>query len=139
VPPILGGRDRAPIGDLRRGTSGIYDNPPGQIFKVGLIGKRRGNTSGKVFFSTLFGTGLVAFAMIPLVGLVLYPLGKLAERLGLINRSAIPTEVTSALVIAAMLAMWLTVAVAIGYMLLFVTIEKPGQKVSRPPTPEHRV
>ncbi len=139
MPPILGGRDRAPIGDLRRGTSGIYDNPPGQIFKVGLIGKRRGNTSGKVFFSTLFGTGLGAFAMIPLVGLVLYPLGKLAEGLGLINRSVISTNVTSTLVIAAMLVLWLVVGVAIGMVLLFASIEKPGQKVTQTPAPEHRV
>lgn len=56
---------------------------------VGLIGKRNDNQPGKVFFSTLFSAGLGAFSMLPLTAIVALPLGKLAERLGLINRAAI--------------------------------------------------
>jgi DNA-binding CsgD family transcriptional regulator len=94
---------------------------------VGLIGKRNGNSLLKVFFSSLFGTGTSAFAMIPIIGLVVYPLAKLLEWLGLIDRSAISTSVTSAAVIVAMIIVWLVVGTAIGILLLSVTIKKSKQ------------
>ncbi len=104
---------------------------------VGLAGRRRGNSPARVFLSTAVGTGLGAFAMIPLMGLVVYPLGKLAEGLGLINRSAISTDVTSALVIAGMIVLWLISGAAIGLILLFVTFKKPGQVKLPRPASEH--
>ncbi len=104
---------------------------------VGLVGKRNENGLGKVFFSTLLGAGVGAFAMIPLVGFVVYPLAKLAEWLGLLNRSAVPTEVTSALVIVAMLVLWLLVGVAVGIMSLAITIKGPAQAEVRRHASEH--
>lgn len=94
---------------------------------VGLVGKRNGNSLLKVYFSTLFGTGLGAFAMLPLTALVVYPLGKLAEWLGLVNRAAISNDVASTLVYVAMIIMWLIVGTAIGTMLLYVAIKRPKQ------------
>ncbi len=94
---------------------------------VGAAGKRNGNTLIKVFFSTVIGTGFSAFAMIPIVGFVVYPLAKLAEGLGLIDRAAISTEITSTLVIVAMIATWLIVGAAIGVALLLITTRRPGQ------------
>jgi DNA-binding CsgD family transcriptional regulator len=94
---------------------------------VGLMGKRKGDNPGKVFFSTLFGTGLGAFAMLPLTVIIAVPLGKLAERLGLINRAAMPSYLASMLVITSMLVMWLIVGTVVGSMLLYVTVKRPGQ------------
>jgi DNA-binding CsgD family transcriptional regulator len=105
---------------------------------VGLFGKRNGNTPGKVFISTLFGTGLGSFVMLPLTVLVVLPLGKLAESLGLVNRAAISTEVTSTLVYTAMIAIWLIVGIVIGILLLSVTIKRSRQNISKTPAPEHR-
>jgi DNA-binding CsgD family transcriptional regulator len=98
---------------------------------VGLVGRLNGNKLIKVFFGALFGTGLGAFAMIPLMGFVIYPLAKLAERLGLINRSAISTDVTSNLVILAMIVLWLVVGIVLGIIPLFVL---PGRPVQGPGT-----
>jgi hypothetical protein len=92
---------------------------------VGLIGKRNGNTVRKVFFSTLLGTGLSPFLIIPLMIIVVLPLGKLAEWFGLIDPSTMPSEVATILGMTAMTAIWLIVGLAIGITLLFVTITKP--------------
>jgi NhaP-type Na+/H+ and K+/H+ antiporter len=75
----------------------------------------------------LFGTGLGAFAMLPLTVIIAVPLGKLAERLGLINRAAMPSYLASMLVITSMLVMWLIVGTVVGSMLLYVTVKRPGQ------------
>jgi DNA-binding CsgD family transcriptional regulator len=104
---------------------------------LGFMGKCNHNSLLKVSFSTLFATGLGAFAMVPLVAGVVYPLGKLAERLGLLNRSAIPTDVTSTFVIVSMLAIWLIVAIAVGLLLLRLTIKKPAQAAMSLPASEH--
>jgi len=94
---------------------------------VGLIGKRSGNTAGKVFLSTLFGTGLGSVVMLPLTVILVYPLGKLIEWIGLVNRSAIPDDVASALLYIAMLVFWLIVGSAVGTTLLRVSFKKPLQ------------
>jgi len=85
---------------------------------VGLAAKRSGSSLRKACLGTLFGTGLGAVAMIPIVGFVVYPLAKLVERLGLIDRPAIPTDVTSALVIVVMLVVWLVLGTTVGITLL---------------------
>ena len=94
---------------------------------VGLVGKRNGNPPLKIIFSTLFSTGLGAFAMLPLVVMIVLPLGKLAEWVGLVDRSTISSQVASTLVTSAMLVMWLIVGTLIGSMLSFVTIKKTKQ------------
>jgi DNA-binding CsgD family transcriptional regulator len=99
---------------------------------VGLIGKRNGNTLRRVCFSTLFGTGLSPFVIIPLMIIVVVPLGNLAEWFGLIDPSTMSGEVATMLATTAMIAIWLVVGVAVGIMLLFVTFKKPAQTVIQP-------
>ncbi len=94
---------------------------------VGFFGKRNGSTLRKVFFSALFGTGLSPFAIIPLMIIVVLPLGKLAVQFGLIDPSTMSRDVATMLGITAMLAIWLVVGITIGITLLFVTIKKPAR------------
>lgn len=91
---------------------------------VGLIGKRNGNTLRRVFFSALFGTGLSPFLIIPLMIIVVLPLGKLAEWFGLIDPSTMSSDVATMLTAAIMIAIWLVLGITIGIALLFVTIQK---------------
>jgi hypothetical protein len=81
----------------------------------------------KVFFSTLFGTGVGAIVMLPLTACIAAPLGKLVEWLGLINRATTPDRVASILVTTSMLEMWLIEESVIGTLLLYLTIRKPGR------------
>jgi DNA-binding CsgD family transcriptional regulator len=104
---------------------------------VGLIGKRNGNTLGKVFFSTMSGTGLGSMVMLPLTVMVVLPLGKLAESLGWVNRATIPSALATTLVYTAMMAIWLMAGIAMGIVLLSLTIKKAEQKVSQTPAPGH--
>ena len=113
------------------------NDSPFQFLAYYLIGKRNGSTAGKVFFSTLLGTGVGSLVMLPLTVMVVYPLGKLAEALGLVNRSAIPTDVATTLVYAAMMAIWLIVGIALGTMLSLVTIKKSKQADFQRPAAEH--
>jgi DNA-binding CsgD family transcriptional regulator len=106
---------------------------------VGFIGKRNGNTLLKVGFSTLSGTGLSPITILPLMGFVVFPVGKFAEWIGLIDPSTMSRDVATTLAITAMITVWLVVGITIGIMFLFVTIQKPEQKVSQTPAPEHRL
>jgi len=106
---------------------------------VGLAGKRNGNTLLKVGLSTLFGTGLSPIAILPTMGMVVLPVGKLAERIGLINLSAISRDVATTLAIIAMLAIWLVLGIIAGIVLLSVTIQKPAHKASQMAAPEGRL
>jgi hypothetical protein len=92
---------------------------------IGLIGKRNGNTLLKVSFSALFGTGLSPIMVFPLMAMVVLPIGKLADWIGLIDRSTISSDAATTIAIIAMMAIWLIVGTATGSMLLFVTINKP--------------
>jgi DNA-binding CsgD family transcriptional regulator len=103
---------------------------------VGWEARRNGHSTIKAAFCTLAGTGVGAFSAIPLIGFVAYPLAKLGEALGLINRAAVSTNVTSALVILAMIAAWLIVGVVIGTLLLFLSMKRSGRTVVRRPAPE---
>ncbi|MDH7489936.1 MAG: hypothetical protein QHH80_10570 [Anaerolineae bacterium] len=94
---------------------------------IGLVGKRYGNTLRRVFFSTLFGTGLSPFMIIPLMKFVVLPIGKLAEWLGLMDPATMPNEVATNLAMIAMIAIWLVVGLFIGTMLLFLPFKKPEQ------------
>ena len=92
---------------------------------VGLVGGANGSTLGKVAFAAWLGTGVGSVAMLPLVALLIVPIGKLAEWLGLVNRETMPGDVASSLVIVGMLLMWLLVGAAIGIGLLFLSIRRP--------------
>ncbi len=94
---------------------------------VGMIGKRNDSTLQKVFFSALSGAALSPFTIIPLMIIVVLPLGKLAAQFGLIDPSTMPGDVATMLGITAMIAIWLVVGITIGITLLFVTIKKPEQ------------
>jgi DNA-binding CsgD family transcriptional regulator len=99
---------------------------------VGIVGKRNASTPGKVAFAAWFGTGVGSVAMLPLVALLIVPLGKLAEWLGLVNRATMPGDVASNLVIIAMLGMWLIVGTAIGIGLLYLSIREPQKAGLQP-------
>jgi DNA-binding CsgD family transcriptional regulator len=92
---------------------------------VGVMGKSNGNTLRRVFFGALFGTGLSPFLIVPLMFIVVLPLGKLAAWLGLIDPATIPSNVAPLLTAIIMMAIWLIVGLTIGITLLFVTIQKP--------------
>ena len=62
--------------------------------------------------------------MLPLTLAVIYPLGKLAEALGLVNRAAISTGTTSTLLYAAMLGIWLITGIAAGTLLLHLSLHR---------------
>lgn len=104
---------------------------------IGLVGKRSCNTVRKVFSSTLLGTGLSPFAIIPLMVVVVLPVGKLAEWFGLIDPSTMSKDVATTLAIIAMAGLWLIVGITVGIVLLFVTIKKPEQTVIQPHVSEH--
>ena len=104
---------------------------------VGLVGKRSGNTLRKVFSSTLFGTGLSPFAIIPLMFIVVLPVGKLAEWFGLIDPSTMSANVATTLGMSAMTGLWLIVGITVGIVLLFVTIKKPEPPIVQPHVSEN--
>jgi ascorbate-specific PTS system EIIC-type component UlaA len=99
---------------------------------VGLFGKRRGNTLPQVLSSTLFGMGLSPITIIPLMTMVVLPVGKLAEWIGLIEPSTMPRDVATVLAMIAMTMIWLVVASAIGIVCLSVINKKPKQTVVQP-------
>lgn len=95
------------------------------------------NTLRKVFFSTLRGTGFSPFLIIPLMIMVVLPLGKLAEWFGLIDPATMPGEVATILGMIAMMAIWLIIGLAIGITLLFVTMVKPERMDNHLHATEH--
>lgn len=97
---------------------------------TGLMGKWNSNSLLKVFFSTLVGAALSPIAILPIMGVVVLPLGKLAEGIGLINRAKISSHAATILAISSMMTIWLFLGITFGVMLLFITIKKPGQRIS---------
>ncbi|HLO13489.1 MAG TPA: LuxR family transcriptional regulator [Anaerolineales bacterium] len=94
---------------------------------VGLIGKHNGSSLRRVFFGALFGTGLSPFLIIPLMLIVVLPLGKLAEWFGLIDPATMSNDAATILTTVIMITIWLVVGIAIGISLLFVSFRKPEQ------------
>lgn len=94
---------------------------------IGLVGKRAGGTPLRVGLSTWAGTGLGPLAILPLMGLVVLPAGKLVERIGLIDAATMSRDLATTLAIITMLVIWWAVALAIGVGLLFLSIKRPGQ------------
>jgi len=95
---------------------------------VGLVGRRNGNTILKIGLSTLIGTGSSPITIIPLMLVLVLPVGKFAKRLGVINAATMPSDVAITLSTIIMITMWLVVGVTVGVTLLFVTITKPREK-----------
>jgi DNA-binding CsgD family transcriptional regulator len=95
---------------------------------TGAMGKRRHNSLAKVIFSSMIGTGTGAFGMIPLMGMVIYPLAKIAERLRILPAGVLPVEVSSVLVIVAMLVCWAIVGTGASLGLMRISLRK-GQTV----------
>lgn len=106
-------------------------------FSVGFIGKRNDSTLQKVFFSALSGTALSPFAIIPLMIIVVLPLGKLAAWFGLIDPSTMPNDVATAWTMIAFMGIWLITGMTIGITLLFVTIKKPERMDNQRHASEH--
>ena len=104
---------------------------------VGLIGKHNDIVPRRVFFGALFGTGLSPFLIIPLMFIVVLPLGKLAEWLGLIDPATMPSNVATLLTAITMMAILLIVGLTIGMTLLFVTIKKPEPPMDQPHASEN--
>jgi DNA-binding CsgD family transcriptional regulator len=90
---------------------------------IGVIGKRRGEHLLKVLFSVLLGVGLSPFTIIPLMMFVVIPIGRLVTNLGIINPSAIPSEVASTIAMGIMIMLWLGDSVILGNLLLLLSIK----------------
>lgn len=93
-------------------------------FVVGTIGKQRNKTLLRVLFSVIFGTGLSPFTVIPLMIFVVIPIGRLVAGLGIIDPSTIPSEVASTVAMSIMITLWLVVSIALGIVLLSLSIDK---------------
>lgn len=104
---------------------------------LGVFGKRLESSLARVSLSTLFATGLSPIAILPIAGFIVYPLGKLITWLGLIDRAAIPTDVTTIFMIVTMLAIWLVLGIIFGSILLSVTLKKPFVRLADLLAPEH--
>jgi hypothetical protein len=77
----------------------------------------------------LFGTGLSPIAILPVMGIVVYPIGKLAEWAGLIHMSTMSSNIATILATLMMIALWLVLGIMGGVMLLSVTLKKAEQIV----------
>ena len=91
---------------------------------VGLIGKHRGNTLIKVGISALLGSGLSPITILPLMGFVVLPLGKLAEKMGVINAATMPRSTAETLAIIAFIGVWLISGAAIGILATLIRFNK---------------
>ncbi len=81
--------------------------------------------------------GLGAFAMLPLAAFLIVPLGKLAEWIGLVDRTTISSATASTLLTSGMLVMWLIVGDVFGIMLSLVTIKRTRQVEIQRQASEH--
>ena len=80
---------------------------------------------------------LGAFAMLPLAAFVIVPLGKLAEWIGLVDRTTISSATASTLLTSGILVMWLIVGDVFGIMLSVVTIKRTWQVEIQRQASEH--
>ena len=104
---------------------------------IGLTARRVESSLLKVAFSAMVGTGLAPLSILPLMGMVVLPFGKVAEALGLVNRAALSNEAIMAIAITCMLLVWLVVGALVGTVLLFISIHKPGKKITQLPVSQH--
>jgi DNA-binding CsgD family transcriptional regulator len=105
-------------------------------FSVGLIGKRNGASLLKVGLSTLLGAGLSPLTIIPLMLVVVLPIGKFAEWLGLIDPSTMSNDFATTLAVVVMITVWLVVGEIIG-IIAIGNIKKPERSITPPRIPEN--
>lgn len=91
---------------------------------VGLIGKHRDSTLIKVGISTLLGSGLSPVTILPLMGFVVLPLGKFAEKVGIINAATMTSSTAETLAIIAFIGVWLISGTAIGILTSLISFNK---------------
>lgn len=89
---------------------------------VGVIGKRRGESLIKVLFSVILGTGLSPFVAIPLMMFIVLPIGKLVANLGYIDPSTISVDTATTIATGIMIALWLITSIALGIVLLMLSV-----------------
>ncbi|WKZ38334.1 MAG: helix-turn-helix transcriptional regulator [Anaerolineales bacterium] len=94
---------------------------------VGFVGKQSDIALRRVFFSALSGAAVSPLLIVPLMLLVVFPLGKLAEQIGLIDPATMPASTATLLTMIVISAIWLVIGVGIGIALLFMAIKKPNQ------------
>jgi hypothetical protein len=94
---------------------------------VGLAGKRNDSSPFKVGLSAWLGTSLAPIAIIPVMLGIVLPIGKLAERIGLIQRETMPMDVASSLAILSMMLIWLVVGAGIGILVTFLNVKKSSR------------
>jgi DNA-binding CsgD family transcriptional regulator len=102
---------------------------------VGLIARRSHNTLGKVLFSTLLGTSLSFFSIIPIMLIVVLPLEKLIIRFGLPDpfaSSKMASDVSNFVGTITMMVIWLIVGIGLGTTLLFLSIRKRERVDTQP-------
>lgn len=96
---------------------------------LGLVGKCYKNTLKRVFFATFLGVGLSPLTIIPLMLSVVLPIGRIAERFGVINASTMPGTVATKLTIITMITIWLFASLVIGVLSLFLNLKKPENSI----------
>jgi DNA-binding CsgD family transcriptional regulator len=96
---------------------------------IGLMGKYYGNSFRRVVFSTIIAVGLSPLTIVPIILSILLPIGRIADKIGLIDAAQIPGSVATQLTTIVMIAIWLFVAIIIGVVLLFLTIRKPAKRI----------
>jgi DNA-binding CsgD family transcriptional regulator len=91
---------------------------------VGLIGKKQGQSSLKVLFSVVVGTGLSPFIAIPLMALAVFPLGTIAVNLGILDLSRFSTETATNLAMGILFSLWMISSIGFGVVLLKIFISR---------------
>ncbi len=104
---------------------------------VGLIGERLQSSLVRVSFSAMLGTGLSSLTIIPLILMVVMPIGKVVEWLGLIN--SVPSAVAAHGAMISMMGIWLLIGLGIGIGLLFLEIKKSKEALFASPPPNQVV
>lgn len=99
---------------------------------VGLIGRRSNCNLYRVVFSTLLGVALSPLGIIPIMTVIVLPLGNIATQFGIINPATIPSGLATLWAIIIMTAVWFVFGISMGVMLLFLTIRKPSQMDNQP-------
>jgi DNA-binding CsgD family transcriptional regulator len=100
---------------------------------IGWIGSRYGVALKKVFFAALSGVALSPFGILPLMMIVVIPIGKLAAQLHWIDPSSISAGLAAVLATTIMTAIWLVVGTALGAGLLFASLQRPARMGTQKP------
>jgi DNA-binding CsgD family transcriptional regulator len=103
---------------------------------VGWVGKQNGNTLRQVFFSAFAGAIGGLLTVIPLIIMIVLPIGKLAAALGLIDPATMPGAVASSLAHSAATLIWLVAGTLLGMLFLLAAKKLPRMNAQEPPVVE---